>query len=129
MEYTERLLNRLEAQGPQPLDALLAAFPEFSEDACRAEAFRLLLRLETRVRLLDDGRWALVAPTQTPEDRIVDAVRSYLAQVPGPGATLNTVVNHVCEQTGFEHALVRSVIRQTFDCRGALVFKKHREAH
>jgi len=129
MEYTERLHSRLETQGPQPLEALLAAFPEFNEDACRIEAFRLLLRLDARVRLLDDGRWALAATTQTPEERIADAARDYLAQVPGPGATLNTVVNHVCGQTGFGDALVRSVILQTFETRGVRVFRKPREAH
>lgn len=124
MEYAERLLNRLRVQGPQSLEALLAAFPEFGEDACRVEALRLLLRLDTRVRLLDDGRWALATATQTPEERIVSATRSYLAQIPGQGATLNGLVNHVCGQTGFEPALVRSVILQHFDHRGPLILKK-----
>lgn len=127
MEIADRLLKRLGTLGPQPQEALLAAFPEFDEDPCRIEAVRLVLRLNTRVRLLDDGRWALATAAQTPEDRIANAAWSYLVQVPGSGATLNTVVNHVCGQTGFEDALVRSVIRQTFDCRGALVFKKAQE--
>jgi hypothetical protein len=124
MEYTERLLGRLETQGPQLLEGLLTAFPEFSEDACRGEACRLLLRLDTRVRLLDDGRWALAATAQTPEDRIASAACGYLAQVPGPVATLNSVVSHVCGQTGFEQTLVRSMVLQNFDHKGPLVFKK-----
>jgi hypothetical protein len=129
MAITDRLLKRLETQGPQSLEALLGAFPEASEDPCQAEALHLLLRLEKRIRRQDDGRWALAAVAQTPEQRVTSSARDYLTQLPGAGAMLDSVVNQVCEQTGFERAFVRSAIRQNFDCRGARVFKQPKGGH
>ena len=127
MEVTDRLLKRLETQGPQSLEALVTAFPEFSEDACRVEALHLLLRLDTRIRRLGDGRWALMPTALTPDQRVADATRGYLAQLPGAGARLDAVVNIVCEQTGFRRDFVRSVVLQHFDHHGQLVFKKPKE--
>jgi len=125
---TDHILHTLARHGPMNFSQLLAAVPELVAESHAAEMLRLLLRLDRRLRLLDDGRWTLASTPQTPEQRIVSSAQSYLDAIPGEGALLKSVVEHVAGETGFADALVRSAILRSFENNGTVVRNKRKGA-
>jgi len=109
------------------LSQLLSTLPELAADLDGAEVLRLLLRLDRRVRPLPENRWTLVSTVQTPEQRIVAAALVYLGNIPGGGALVASVVNHVAGETGYDEPTVRSIILHRFVNNGKVVRNKLKE--
>jgi len=114
MLIIERTLRYLSASGPQSIPQLLSVLPELAATSQAEQSLRLLLRLDRRVKLLDHGRWGLAITAHTPEQRIILSTQSYLSSIPGGGAALNSTIEHVMEDTGYDRAVVQSVISQRF---------------
>ncbi len=70
---------------------------------------------------MSDNRWTIAQTNATPEQRIITTTQSYLSNIPGEGALLNSVVEHVIENTEYDRALILSVISRSFVNNGRLV--------
>jgi len=105
---------------------LLNEIPELATQPHGAEQLRLLLRLDRRFQITDDGRWILAASTQTVDQRIIMIVLHYLDQIPGGGALLNSVAEYVANETGFSHQLIKPIILGNFENNGRLVRNKRK---
>ncbi len=123
MDVNDKIANQLQ-KGAKTADELLAVLPELAHSPQGADVLRLLLRLDKNVRLLDNGRYTLTPSAQTPADRIVSEAQAFMAPIPGSGATLNSVIDHVVKQTGYAPEQVRAVLIQRFMTRGDLIAKK-----
>jgi len=123
----DTVLDRLAAEGPLGLSQLLAALPELAAESRGADVLHLLLRLDRRLRPLSDGRWALAVAAQTPEPRIVASAQAHLNSFPGGGATVNGVVTHVTNETGYDQATVRSVVLRRFENNRRVVRNRLKE--
>ncbi len=126
MSVMSRILHQLSNDGPMPLSELLLMVPELAAEPYGVDLLCLLMRLDRRQCLLSDGRWTLASAPQTPEQRIVSSAQSYLDAIPGGGALLNSVVEHVANETGFAPALVRPVILQSFVNNGTVIRNKRK---
>jgi len=124
---SDRILHQLANGEMQTLPELLATIPELAAEPNGGEVLRLLLRVDRRVRPLPDGRWTLAAAAQTPELRIVTSAQAYFNRMPGSGAMLNTVVDHVVRETNYNPARVRAVITNRFVNNSKTVLNKLKE--
>ena len=106
---------------------LLAKLPALSATPHGAEVLRLLLRLHRQVYEPQPGTWALVEAERTPEQRIVASARQWLDAVPGGIAPVNTLIEHVFEETAYDRALVHSVLQRHFVIRGKVVINQRKE--
>ena len=127
MTICERILHRLAKSEGQTLAQILASLPELMADPHGADVLRLLLRLDRRLRSLDDGRWTLVIAPQTSEQRIVASAQAYLNRIPGGGALLDSVVTYVVGETNYDQADVRSVTLRRFVNNGWAVRNQLKE--
>ena len=125
MDIGDQIAYQLQ-KGPKTVDELLAALPELTQTAYGIEILRLLLRLDKSVRLLDNGRYILKQSAQAPADRIVSEAQAFMALIPGSGATLNSVIDHVVKQTSYPPDQVRAVLVQRFVTHGNLIAKKRK---
>ena len=128
MTIYDRVLHQLAAGEVRTLSQLLAALPELAADPHGADVLRLLLRLDRRLRPLDDGRWTLATAPQTPEQRIVASAQAYLNQIPAGGALLDSVVTYVVGETNYDQATVSGTILRRFVSRGKVVRNQLKEA-
>lgn len=121
------VLDRLKTEGTLTISQLLATLPELAADSNSADILRLLLRLDRRLRLLDDGRWTLAATSETPEQRILAGAKAYLDTLPSSGALVTSVVTHLVRETNYDQATIDSAIRRGFVVRGKVVLNKPKE--
>lgn len=119
--FSEHLEESLARSGPKTLEEIMRENPELWEESFGADTLLLLLRLDPRLRLLADGRWSIAMKEQTSRQRIMTATQDYLQQIPGNGARIKAVVDHVTADTGYDEALVRSVIVECFETSDRLV--------
>ena len=127
MTIYDCILRRLAKSEGQTPAQILATLPELMDDPHGADVLRLLLRLDRRLRLLDDGCWTLAAAPQTPEQRIVASALTYLNRIPGGGALLDSVVTYVVGETNYDRAAVRSVTLRRFVNTGQVVRNQLKE--
>lgn len=69
--------------------------------------------------------WSMTDPGcvgSRPESAVTDEATRYLRRIPGEGALLDNLVEHVVLKTGYDAATVRSVILRTFNSNGRLVW-------
>ncbi len=127
MTIYHSILNQLDEGEAQTLVQILASLPDLADDPHGADVLRLLLRLDRRLRPLDDGRWTLVATRQTPDQRIVASAKAYLDSLPGGGALLDSVLTRVVSETNYALDTVRSVVLRYFVNNGRVVRNQLKE--
>ncbi len=127
MTIYHSILNQLDEGEAKTLPQILALLPDLADDPHGTDVLRLLLRLDRRLRPLDDGRWTLVATLQTPDQRIVASAKAYLDSLPSSGALLDTVVARVVDETSYDQATVRSTVQRHFVTKGILVRNQLKE--
>jgi hypothetical protein len=59
-----------------------------------------------------------------PERRVLAAVDSFFSQVPGEGARIDRVIDHVVLETDYDRAIVRSIIKRNYVSNGAVMSKE-----
>jgi hypothetical protein len=128
MVIIDRILRQLADGELRTLPQLLAEIPELAADPQGAEALRLLLRLDRRLRLLDNEHWTLATGPQTPQQRIVTSAQAYLDRIPAGGALVGSIVSHVTQETNYDRTRVRSVILSCFVNNGQVVRNKLKES-
>jgi hypothetical protein len=70
------------------------------------------------------GRRARPSGISRPERRILDLVEEFLDEVPGDGARVNRVIDHVVLETDYDRDIVASVIRRNYVESGQVISKK-----
>lgn len=127
MTIYDSILHKLDEGEIQTSTQILASLPELADNPHGADVLRLLLRLDRRLRPLDDGHWTLAFTPQTPDQRIVASAKTYLDSLPGSGALLNSVVTHVIGETSYDQATVRLTVQRHFVTKGILVRNQLKE--
>jgi hypothetical protein len=127
MTIYDGILHQLNEGEAQTLAQILASLPELAAEPHGPDVLRLLLRLDRRLRPLDDGRWTLATTPQTPEQRIVASAKAYLDSLPGGGALLDSVVTRVVSETNYALDTVRSVVLRYFVNNGRVVRNQLKE--
>ena len=120
-------IHQLANGDPLTSAQLLSRLPEVAANQQGIEVLRLLLRLDRRVYITEDGKWALVETERTPEQRIVAATKHFLNSAPGGVGMLNTVVAHIANITAYDTMLVSSIVQRHFRIQGKIVFNQHKE--
>ena len=126
MNITTQLTQQLSEGEKRSLTELVSAIPELTPPQ-GLEVLHLLLRLDRQFRRLDDGRWTLATAPLTPEQRVVVSAQAYLNRIPGGGALLDSLLNHVIDETGYDRDWVRSIIVRRFVSAGPVVRNQLKE--
>lgn len=121
---SNQLQRFLANSGPKTVPEILRDHPELNTTPDAGSVLYLLLRLNRRFRVLDNGRWAAAVSPQTEADRIVAVTQAFLDQFPSSGLLLKTVVDYVTAQTGYSSEKIRSVVVGSFDSNGMVVINR-----
>jgi hypothetical protein len=127
MHIVDHALQQLSQTSSLTLEQMLENMPELAATLYDRDVLRLLLRLDRRLQVSSDGKWSLVLTALTPERRIIASAQAFLTKIPGGGARLSSVVEHVAADTHFDRDLIRSVISQHFVSTKTLVRNQLKE--